>query len=91
MMSPSLTTYSLPSRRSAPASLNGALALDLHEIIVMENFRLDEAFFKIRVNHTRGLRRLAAFLDRPGANFDLSGGEIGLKTQEDRSPRESRD
>ena len=72
MMSPSFTTYSLPSRRSLPLSRAFAVLPASVKSAICHSLRPDEAFLKIRVNHARRLRRCHACLNGPCSRFFLT-------------------
>ena len=80
--SPSLTTYSLPSMRSLPASRALANEPSDDEIVEVHHFGRDEAALEIGVNHARGGRRFVAGADRPGAGFFFAGGQIGAQAEQ---------
>ena len=47
------------------------------QLLVANGLRANEAAFEVRVNHTGGLGRGLAGLDRPSPGFLLTGCEIG--------------
>ena len=68
--------------RSLPASLAAFLRAEGDEVVVMDDFRGDEAALEIRVDHAGGGGGLVALVDRPGAGFLHAGGEIGAQAEQ---------
>ena len=75
-MSPSCTTYSLPSDRIVPFSFAAFRAPASRKSRPADGLGADEAALEVGVDHAGGLRRRVAAMDRPGAHFLLAGGEV---------------
>ena len=82
MTSPSLTTYSLPSRRILPGLLRAVLALAAEVVGVGDRLGADEALLEIGVDDAGRLRRRGADSDRPRAHFLRPRGEVGLQPEQ---------
>ena len=95
-MSPSWTTYSLPSMRSLPAALIAASLPYSLEVLERVDLRADEALLEVGVDHAGGLGTHRALADRPGADLLLAGGEVRLQAEQavalarERSPAPAR-
>ena len=62
----------------------GAAVVDgavFHEVVVGDDFGLNEAFFEVTVNNASGLGCGISLVNGPGANFFFAGGEVGLQPQ----------
>ena len=81
-MSPSWTTYSLPSMRSLPAALMPGLAAVLLEVGERVDLRADEALLEVGVDHAGGLGAGRALADRPRADLLLAGREVRLQAEQ---------
>ena len=66
--------------RKLSCSPGGTLASEGDIVLVFDDFRPYEAFFKIRVDDSCGLGRLVSLVDRPGTAFVGAGGEECLKS-----------
>src|SRR5699024_7042372 len=51
------------------------------EVFEGNNLSLDEALFKVGVNHTGGLRGSRALADGPGAGLLWASGQVGLQAE----------
>ena len=65
MISPSCTTYSLPSMAILPGLAARFFRTETHVIVVFDHLGADKATFEIGVNDPGGLRRLRSFRIRP--------------------------
>ena len=82
MMSPSCTTYSLPSMWSKPASRTALFAAILDEVFVLDDLGADESFLEVRVNHTGALGRFPTALVSPRVHLDFARGDEGFQIKE---------
>src|SRR5674476_1019647 len=60
----------------------GGDGTEFHQIVVGDGFGLDEAAFKIGMNHARRLGRGVADVNRPGADFLFARREIRPQTEQ---------
>ena len=91
MISPSWTTYSLPSSRTSPCSRQAAIEPRAGQRVVGDDLGADEAALDVAVNLAGGELRRRAARDRPGAALVFADGEERHVAEQVVAGRGSRD